>query len=182
MYASIECVSDMPHIWVYKLYKLCGPVLVNDLILHNANTSTGCAWNMPFWVYKHYKHCKSMFKIDLILQTGMTAFYATKGFLDYINPSMLCSPAMDISQDLCDCKWCHTYKGGHKVRTLTYNDIKDYIDRNDEQMHKNIDSKVFQFVDYVSCTDATKKYANDCHVFINFPPSLAVQYMPVTMG
>ena len=147
VYASIECMCDMPQIWVYKLYKLCGPVLVNDLI-HDVNASTGCTWHMPYWVYRHYKHCMSMFKINLILQIGITAFYASKEFFDCINPA-LCTPDMHTAGTLCNCNWCCTYKGGHKVHTLTYSDIKDYINVNDEQMHKNID-KVFQFVDYVS--------------------------------
>ena len=181
VYASIECVRDMPQIWVYEIiYKLCGPVLVNDLILHDANSPTGCAWNIHFWVYKHYKQYKSMLKIDLILQIGIIAFDAAKHFFDCI--ILVLCPPMVISENLCDCSQCHTYKGGYKVRTLTYNDIKDYIDRNDEQLHNNIDSKLFQFVDYASCSDATKKYAKDCHVFVNFPPSLAVQYMPVPIG
>ena len=98
VYASIESASDRP-IWVYNQYKLCGPVLVNNLILYNAYASIRLSWNMPVGVNKHYKICKLVFKNDCISQMNIT-FYATTGYFGCVSvgPIICFSTGMPISE------------------------------------------------------------------------------------
>ena len=82
---------------------------------------------------------------------------------------------------MCNCNWCWMYKGGHKVCTIPYKVIEAYINDNDKQVRKDLDSKLFQFVHYVLSTD-DEKYADDTHLLVNLPPSIIVEYMPVSTG
>ena len=82
---------------------------------------------------------------------------------------------------MCNCNWCWMYKGGHKVCTIPYKVIEAYINDSDKQVRKDLDSKLFQFVHYVLSTD-DEKYADDSHLLVNLPPSIIVEYMPVSTG
>jgi hypothetical protein len=127
-------------------------------------------WSVPTWVNSFIGEWNMPTLVNASIGVCNVNFGGNK-------PYKHCVPTVGM----CNCNWCWMYKGGHKVCTIPYKVIEAYINDNDKQVQKDLDSKLFQFVHYVLSTD-DEKYADDCHLLVNLPPSIIVEYMPVSTG